>query len=358
VIYETSPSLMGDRDAQFALAARAPMLAAEWDVRFDDTAACAAMPSDPAIASALVQANLDYFDAHAINWTVSEFVPGRLIKDLSYHDATSLENGWTCGKQAYPAPGLGRLIQAHLRAAEERALFVVSAAGGVDVPRGGYAIAYGPVMADADSRAANGPRLPFTLGKLAVEVTDSRGVTRPAGIYWATAGWGQVNFVIPPDSAPGPGRMTVVREDGSRSGANVTIVDTAPGFWTGISCRGPAMGSAVQVLAGGRTSRAPISTCDGVTCKTLPVAVSRTTSTRVRVVGSGFRNAKSLEVTVGGVKVPVVSFGPGADAGMDQVTIEIPASLQGLGEADLICRANGRTSNPVRIRIGGARPVS
>jgi hypothetical protein len=44
--------------------------------------------------------------------------------------------------------------------------------------------------------------------------------------------------------------------------------------------------------------------------------------------------------------------------GQDQVTIEIPSRLYGIGETDLICHLNGRISNATRIRIGKATPVS
>jgi len=63
-------------------------------------------------------------------------------------------------------------------------------------------------------------------------------------------------------------------------------------------------------------------------------------------------------VTIAGTRVPVVSFGPAGEQGVDQVTIEIPAELRGLGEADLLCHINGRVSNAVRIGIGGEKPAS
>jgi uncharacterized protein (TIGR03437 family) len=343
------------RDAHFGfLARRAPVLANGWDLELENTAACSALPSDPSAAGVLVQANLDYFDTHRISWTVSVFEPGKLVKDLAFHDATQLDNGWTCGHPTYPQAGLGRLIEAHMRGTEERGFFVVSAAGGPDLPRGGFAIAYGPVLAERDSHSA-GLRLPLSLGKLSVEVIDVRGVTRRAGIFGATAGWGQVNFVIPADSAPGPGSMTVVRADGSRSSAKIMIADTAPGFWARVSCRGPAQGTVVRVFANGRTAQAPLSSCEKGDCKTVPIVMTSGAVTRVRLEGSGFRYARSaanIELTIGGIRVPVVSFGAARDAGMDQVTVEIPASLRGLGETDVVCRLNGRVSNPVRIRIG------
>jgi hypothetical protein len=32
--------------------------------------------------------------------------------------------------------------------------------------------------------------------------------------------------------------------------------------------------------------------------------------------------------------------------------LEIPLSLRGIGEADLICHIKGRVSNPVRLNVG------
>jgi len=156
--------------------------------------------------------------------------------------------------------------------------------------------------------------------------------------------------------------MTIVRQDGTRTSTNFTIGDTAPGFWTEVSCRGPAVGSATQVFADGRTATSQISTCKGSDCRTNPIPVTTGASTRVRLAGNGFRyagSASKIEVTIGGMPVRVVSFGPSVgDPGVDQVTIEIPAAMRGLGETDLICHLNGRVANAVRIQLGGGKPVS
>ena len=359
IIYEVSPSYAANgtdagRDAHFGfLANRAPVFATGWDLNLDDAADCASVPADPAAASQLVQGNLDYFDAHRISWTVSVFEPGKLIKDLSFHDATTLENGWTCGHPLYPYAGLGRVVEGHLRASQERGLFVVSASGGPDLARGGFALAYGPVMAERDSIMV-GTRPAATLGRLSVQITDSLGVTRPTGVMWASAGWGQINFLIPEKSALGPARMTIVREDGSRTGANITIGETAPGFVTGHSCRGPAIGVATSKSRNGRTTTAEISSCKGIRCATNQIPMASGATTTVRLDSSGFRYAGSaadIEVTIGGVRVPVVSFGPADGPGKDQLTIEIPAALRGIGETDLLCHLNGRVSNAVLVRL-------
>lgn len=365
IIYEASPRFANTRtDAQREahlgmLAARVPVIANGWDLELDDAAACAAVPADPTAASALVEGNLNYFDAHQISWTVSVFEPGKLIKDLSFHDATTLENGWTCGHAVYPVAGMGRVIEAYLRASEERGLFVVSGSGGPDVARGGLSLAYGPIMAAYDAKLA-GLRAPLSLGRISVQVTDSLGVTRPAGMLWASAGWGQTNFVIPDHSATGPAVMTIVRDDGSRSSSNITIADTAPGFLTGHSCRGPAIGSATEIFADGRTSTTALSSCKGTDCRTIPVPMTSGALTRLGIVSSGFRYAASvhdIEMSIAGQRVRVVSYGPGKDPGQDLLTIEIPDALRGLGETDLIGHVNGRPANVVRIDLGGEKPA-
>jgi uncharacterized protein (TIGR03437 family) len=365
IVYEASPRFANtrtdaQRDAHLGLlATRVPVLANGWDLELDDAAACAAVPADPTAAAALVQGNLDYFDAHQISWTVSVFEPGKLIKDLSFHDATTLENGWTCGHVGYPYAGLGRVIEGHLRASEERGLFVVSGSGGPDVARGGLSLAYGPIMAAYDAKSV-GSHAPLSLGRISVQVTDSLGVTRAAGMLWSSAGWGQTNFVIPKDAAVGPAVMTIVRDDGSRSSSNITIADTAPGFLTGHSCRGPAVGSATEIFRDGRTSTTVLSTCSGIHCQTVPIPMRSGAVTRVGIASSGFRHAGSaqdIEVTIAGVRVPVVSYGAGKDPGQDLLTIEIPDTLRGLGEIDMIGHVNGRPSNVVRIYLGGDKPV-
>ena len=361
LIYSVAPQLASlrtdaERDAQFgALSARVPMATNGLDFALDNAAACSEIPADPTAASALIESTLTYFDTHQVSWTASVYQAGKLVKDLSLQDATSLENGWTCGPQSYPSPGIGRVVEAHLRSNEERGLFVVSAGGGPDVARGGFAIGYGPVMAAHDSWSKPG-QPQFNLGKIAVQVTDSRGVTHPAAIFYATAGWGQINFVIPPAAATGPARMTIVREDGSRESTQITIADTAPGFWTGVSCRGPAQGVATQVFPDGRKASMQIQECKPGNCWPNAIPVTAGATTRVSMKASGFRYAgspKDIVATVGGVRVPVISFGPAEDPGVDQVTIEIPASLRGKGVLDLICHLNGRVSNAVQINIGG-----
>jgi uncharacterized protein (TIGR03437 family) len=364
IIYEASLRFLNtrtdaQRDAHIGnLSDTAPVIANGWDLELDNPSACAAVPSDPGAAAAMVQGNLEYFDAHQISWIVSTFEPGKLINDLSLHDATTLENGWTCGQPIHA--GLGRIVEGHLRASEERGLFVVSGSGGPDVARGALSLAYGPVMAAYDAYY-KGPKVPTSLGGISIQITDSLGITHSAGMLWSAAGWGQTNFVVPQEAASGPAVMTIVRDDGTRTSTYITVGETAPGFMTGESCRGPAIGIATETFKDGRIFAAPISYCRGMHCRALPIPMAKGATTKVRLRVSGFRHAGSkddIEVSVAGMRVPVLAYGADKDPGMDYLTIEIPAALGGLGETDIVSHIAGRPSNAVRINLGGPKPVS
>ena len=75
---------------------------------------CAAFPADSAEATALVKADLDYFDAHRISWTISSFTAGKLITDYRYFKGTKLDAGWICGKPGAVPAGLGMVLLSHL----------------------------------------------------------------------------------------------------------------------------------------------------------------------------------------------------------------------------------------------------
>jgi hypothetical protein len=121
IIYEVNPKYSTtrtdrDRYEHFGfLASQVPVLVNEGDLHLDQKAEpCASLPSDPSEVERLVKANLLYFDALGISWTASVFEPGELITDYRKQDATSLENGWTCGTPAALRPGLGTVVQLHL----------------------------------------------------------------------------------------------------------------------------------------------------------------------------------------------------------------------------------------------------
>jgi uncharacterized protein (TIGR03437 family) len=361
-VYQISPRYAitrtdRDRDLLFAeLAARAPVLASGLDPELGrDSEECAAFPDDPSEAEALVRANLEYFDAHAISWMISEYRPGKLIDDYRYLLATSLGDGWTCGQPGVFRTGIGQAVQFHLWGLEPRGLVAVGVAGDFVIARGSIAIIYGGIFAERD--ASTKPAFPAAeLGNVSIRVTDSLGMSRRAGLLYVSAGWGQANFVVPAGCAPGPARVTVERGDGTHASAPISIADVAPGFWTATGDgHGPVIGLISRAVPGQTPKDMPIYRCLQGRCSAVPIPGSD----EVRLFGSGFRYTHDLadiQVRIGGASVPVLAFGPAGDAGVDSLTVRIPANLRGRGETDLMCSIRGQKSNVVRINLGPAKP--
>jgi uncharacterized protein (TIGR03437 family) len=361
-IYLVSPTYSAtrtdrDRDRQLGrLAARVPVLVSGLDPELArNSAECASLPGDPSEAEAVVGANLEYFDAHDISWVISEFRPGKLIGEYRNMFATSLESGWACGQPEDTPYGIGEVVQFHLLGGELRGLFAVSATGNFTVARGSVAIIYGGIFAEQD---ASGDLIaPATeLGRVSVRVADSQGVERKAGLLWVSAGWGQANFVVPPDCAPGPALVTVERWDGTAASTRVTIADVAPGLWTAPGDgRGAVIGFVDGRVDGHASTGTPIHECHSKGCSAVAIPFAAEASTLVRLLGTGFRYTpvlSDIQVTIGGTHVPVLALGPDGNAGADRLIVGIPYRLRGAGETDLICSIRGRLSNVVRINLG------
>ncbi|MDR3700632.1 MAG: di-heme enzyme [Candidatus Sulfopaludibacter sp.] len=346
-----------DRDRQLAgLAERVPVLASGLDPELDATSGeCLSLPADPSEAEALVEANLDYFDAHGISWVASEFRPGKLIGDYQRLLPTSLENGWTCGQPDHVGFGIGQVVQFHLWGAGMRGLFAVNAAGNFTLARGSIAIVYGAIFAEQDMHNRRNPP-PTELGKVSVRITDRTGLPRKAELRYVSSGWGQANFVVPPRCVPGPALVTVQHSDGTTESASVTIADVAPGFWTApADGRGPVIAVVRGAVPGKPPLDVPLYECKSGKCSSVAVPFAGNNSRVVRLFGTGFRYAADLsdiQVTVAGIRVPVLAFGPAGDAGVDRLTVRLPSRLRGRGEVDLVCSIRGRLSNVVRINLG------
>jgi uncharacterized protein (TIGR03437 family) len=75
--------------------------------------------------------------------------------------------------------------------------------------------------------------LPASLGGVTVTITDSAGVSRLAPLYGVFASKGQVNLVIPGDTAMGPASLKVTGPGGVSLSAMMTITRTAPAMFAG-----------------------------------------------------------------------------------------------------------------------------
>ncbi len=363
VIYEAASSFadLSDgeaRDRLFgALAGRSPVLVSGLDPGLhENSPACAAFPRDPTGATELVEANLRYFDARRISWIIGSFQPGSLIADQRFFVGTKLDDGWICG-HAPATVGLGLVLLGHLWQIEPHSLFAVNGdSGGMRLARGGISTMYGRILADREMTAGAAP-LPLGFANVSVRVTDSRGIARMARLLATRAGWTEISFVVPPESAAGPAAIALLRTDGSRTGTRALITDVAPGINTATSeGRGPAKATAFQEGAA-----FPTWACAGpYDCRTLPIPLSPRARTTLRLEGNGFRHAgpgASIQAVAGRVRLPVLSIRPVPESpGRDYVTLSLPDDLIGRGETDLFVRIAGALSNVVRVNFGAALP--
>jgi len=67
---------------------------------------------------------------------------------------------------------------------------------------------------------------------------------------------------------------------------------------------------------------------------------------------SGVRDASEVHVRIAGQDVPVLYSGAsGHFPGLDEVIVELPRSLAGIGRVDVVLTADGQTASPVQIHI-------
>ena len=69
--------------------------------------------------------------------------------------------------------------------------------------------------------------------------------------------------------------------------------------------------------------------------------------------GTGLQAAgtSGVQVTVNGVTAPVLYAGPSAYTGVDQVNIQLPASLAGKGNVNIALTAGGIPANAAQVTI-------
>lgn len=355
IVYEISSSyqsIKADQRQFDLMSGRMPLLADGLDPQLDQAGPeCAAFPSDPGTASALIEDLLNYFDQRSISWTISSAEPGKLIDSFGGYDWSKLDDGWTCGESPSYS-GIGMVLLAHLWSINAHGVITVNQpGGGLVIARGSNASSYGRTLAQREL-SATGPAT--KLGDISMRVRDSKGIARLAPVLWTGAGWSSLNLVIPAESAPGPAEVTVVRSDGSETASKIIIANVAPALWTATNDgRGPGIAQVVQHFPDGKTTQFPAWSC-AKGCQTVPIPLSSRVSTTLRLEGTGFRLASSkatLRVMIDGVPIPVESFGP-LESTRDQVTIKLPDQLIGHGEADVLLVADGALSNVVRINFG------
>jgi uncharacterized protein (TIGR03437 family) len=219
---------------------------------------------------------------------------------------------------------------------------------------------FGKDLANSTIAAAATP-LPTALGETSVKVTDAKGVSGLAPLYFVSQY--QVNYQVPPDTAPGPAVVTVTRGGAVVALSSVSIAEVAPGIFTADASGGglPAA-AALRVKADGSQDYEPILRFDAEQNRFVPIPIDLgpdlgAQSDRVFLVvfGTGFRRRSALsevKVYVKDVEAQVAhaEATPGY-VGLDQVALELSRSLAGSGDVGVRLLVDGKEANPVVVNV-------
>jgi uncharacterized protein (TIGR03437 family) len=237
-------------------------------------------------------------------------------------------------------------------------LSVVSAASFSAGPVTGESIAaaFGSNLA-ITTQVATTPTLPLSLGGSAITVRDSAGFEKQAPLFFVSPG--QVNFFLPQGLAAGPATVNAISADASASIGAINIAGVAPALFAANSNgQGVAAAVVLRVKADGSQSFEPVAVFSQSQNRfnSTPIDLGPA-GDRVFLIlyGTGFRSRSALSnvsVKVGGSDASVGFAGaaPGF-FGLDQCNAQLPRTLIGRGEVDVVMTVDGKPANVVRINI-------
>jgi hypothetical protein len=201
---------------------------------------------------------------------------------------------------------------------------------------------------------AGTPPYTDTLLGVTVTITDSTGTPRKALLYGVFESAGQINLVIPSETAAGTAQVTTRLADGTTVQSLVNISNVSPGIFTANqNGQGVFVGSIIDVGPyGQRVSESTVFDASQNLWVAQPFHVSPNQAYLV-LYGTGIRHAASVTATVGGVNVPVAYSGVQPTyPGMDQINLgPLPQSLAGAGNVDIVVTADGHPANTVTTAI-------
>jgi uncharacterized protein (TIGR03437 family) len=200
--------------------------------------------------------------------------------------------------------------------------------------------------------------LPTGLGGTTVTVLDSAGVSRLAPLFYVSPG--QVNFVVPSNTAFGLATITVTTSGGVSASTMVLITYTSPGIFSANGTgQGVAAAQLVTTHANGSQDLLPAVATYNSTQKAWvanPISLGTATDTATLVLyGTGVRyrpGPLSVTATINGTTLPVQYSGAQPTwVGLDQMNINLPRTLVGAGVVNLYVTVNGELSNTVTLTI-------
>lgn len=207
---------------------------------------------------------------------------------------------------------------------------------------------YGVNLATGTAAAASANLT--SLKGTSVSLNDSSNAQQTAPLFYVFPG--QINYLVPAGTAPGPAAVTVTNGSGLQGSVAAQVVNVAPGIFQ-LNASGLAAAIVLILGPGGAQSFAnvyQVGPSNSITAQPINLTAGQV---YLELYGTGIRNASSVSVTVGGQSVPVLSSGAqGTYPGLDQVNIgPLPASLAGKGNVNIVLTADGQTANTVNVTI-------
>lgn len=201
----------------------------------------------------------------------------------------------------------------------------------------------------------SGETLPSTLGGITVDVRDSRGTVRQAGLSYTSPK--QVNLVMPAGLASGSATLLIYNGAVVRSTGSIQVEALSPGLFTANSDgKGAPAALAMRVSPDGTTVVQSVFQCTGGAGPCVPAPIDLglpQDHTYLLLFGTGIRNRSSLTsvaVTVGDENARVEYAGAQHEfAGLDQVNAVIPNDLTGRGPVDLLLTVDSKPANSVQL---------
>jgi uncharacterized protein (TIGR03437 family) len=213
--------------------------------------------------------------------------------------------------------------------------------------------AYGTALA-VQTASTSGASLPVTLAGSTISVQDSAGVLRLGGMSLASPG--QINFLLPAATSNGKAQITVTSASGVTATASVDVSAVMPSIFSLGGSANVAAAVAIRVAEDGTQTPVAVFQCTASGCTASPIDRGGAgDSVFLTLFGTGLRKNSGLSnvrATIGGVDAPVAFAGAqGEFAGLDQINLQLPASLRGRGDVAIILTVDGVTTNSVNINV-------
>jgi uncharacterized protein (TIGR03437 family) len=193
--------------------------------------------------------------------------------------------------------------------------------------------------------------LPTNLAGTTVTVRDSLGTERPASLFFVAPN--QVNFQMPPGTATGQATITVTSGPGLVARGTAQIVSTAAGLFSAdASGQGLAAAVVFRIRANGEQVFEPVARFDQSLNRFVAVPIDlgpQTDQVFLLLFGTGIRFRANAGASIGGTGSSVLYAGPSSFVGLDQCNLDLPRSLAGRGEVNVVLTVDGRAANTVRV---------